>query len=313
VVQKVKGSSIAAFTIDVEDGVSIAMRDVFGQASPQTERVVRCTGQILELLARHDAQATFFILGQVAEKFPGLVRKIAAAGHEIGVHGYDHWQFFKLTPNQAKEELTRAKQILEDVSGQAVYGHRAPAFSVIPNTDWALDVIAECGFAYDSSIVPISGRRYGWPGFPKNIVRLRTAQGNRLIEAPVSAVRIFSRELAFSGGGYLRLFPFFFTRWAFGKQTKQRPVILYLHPYELDTARYPDYYFAAMKEAPLLTQLKMRSNWLRRNTVSSKLSHLLKTYPFTTMQNVIASVSEQPLEEWQLDGENGALRKVSFD
>src|SRR5690625_2741876 len=149
----------STFTVDIEDGVSIAMRDAFSVESEQTTRVVGLTQKILGLLDNYNTKGTFFVLGQVAEKFPEIVREIAEEGHELGVHGYNHLQFFRMTQEQAFEELDRAKKLIEDISGCEVFGHRAPAFSITPETEWGLDVIAEVGFTYDSSIMPIDGIR----------------------------------------------------------------------------------------------------------------------------------------------------------
>lgn len=282
-------TSPSVFSIDVEDGVSIAMRDAFGLAVPQTDRVVRTTDLILELLAKYDTRGTFYVLGQVGEKFPELVRRIAGAGHEIGVHGYNHWQFFKMTPSQAHEELSAAKKLLEDLSGEAVTGHRAPAFSISPATAWAFDVLADCGFRYDSSIMPIASSRYGWAGFTPTVTRVKTARGNELLELPITPLRWLGRQWPYSGGSYLRLLPGPVLQWAFRRnQRATRPNILYIHPYELDTERYPDYYFAAMARQSPLTRLRMRSMWLNRRGTLGKLDALLRDIPFVSASEWLA-------------------------
>ncbi|PAU94025.1 polysaccharide deacetylase family protein [Aliifodinibius salipaludis] len=277
----------AAFTVDVEDGISIAMRDIFSVESRQTDRVVSLTEKILDLLARYQTQGTFFVLGQVAEKFPQLVKKIAQEGHELGVHGYNHYQFFRMTRKQAFEELTKAKKLIEDLTGHEVFGHRAPAFSITPKTEWGLDVIAEAGFKYDSSIMPGSGMRYGWSGFPKDIHELKTPSGMNLIEVPLSTVKVFWKDIPVCGGGYLRLFPYALTRAAFEKIQKERPVVLYMHPYELDTQDYPDYYFDQLNKVDLLTRYKMKSMWFNRKSVYPKLARLLQNYEFGTVINLV--------------------------
>jgi len=276
-----------AFSVDVEDGVSIAMRDVFHTASPQTDRVVVNTRKILNLLAHHDTRATFFLLGKVAEDFPFLPKEIAKAGHEIGIHGYHHLQFFRMTPEQAFQELDRAKKLIEDLIGERVLGHRAPAFSINEDTAWALDIIAELGFKYDSSIVPIRSSRYGWPGYPKDIRNIVTERKNELIEAPISTLNIMGKEIPFSGGGYLRLFPFWVTKLGFQAVEKNRPVILYIHPYDLDTERYPDYYFDHLNKVGFVKRAKIKSNWVNRRTVLPKLGKLLEKHSFDTLWNII--------------------------
>lgn len=276
-----------AFTVDVEDGISIAMRDAFGKDVPQTDRVVTNTRKILDLLKKYETKGTFFVLGKVAEDFPFLIREIADAGHELGIHGYHHLQFFLMTPKQALQELTEAKKRVEDLIGKKVLGHRAPAFSINEKTAWGLDVIAEAGFVYDSSIMPINGTRYGWSGYPKEIRKIETPKHYSLIEAPLSTTRVLGRELPFSGGGYLRLFPFTFTRAAFKKEQEHRPVILYMHPYELDTEKYPDFYFEELNKVGLLKREKMKSYWINRKTIYPKLERLLTSFTFAPLWDII--------------------------
>lgn len=277
----------STFSVDVEDGISIAMRDAFSKESPQTDRVVHLTEKILRLLNQHDVKATFFVLGVVAEKFPNLVKKISNEGHEVGVHGYNHLQFFRMDRDIAFRELSSAKKRIEDITGDKVYGHRAPAFSITPETKWGLDVIAEAGFKYDSSIMPINGKRYGWPGFTKDICRINTSSGQQLIEVPMSTISLIGRELPVCGGGYLRLFPEWFTQRAFRRIVSERPAIVYMHPYELDTERYPDYYFKELKKTSFLKRYKMKSMWVNRKSVYSKLSALLVNYEFEPMIDII--------------------------
>lgn len=274
----------SSFTVDVEDGVSIAMRDVFGKAVAQTHRVVNTTNLILELLDKHQTKATFFVLGQVAEKFPELVKRISSQGHEIGVHGYNHLQFFLMTPAQAKEELLSAKHLLEDLTGQKVLGHRAPAFSISPATGWAFEVLQECGFSYDSSVMPIKSNRYGWADFPEDICIVSTPAGGELIEVPIKPVSFLGKKIPYSGGSYLRLLPFSLLKAAFKKVNNN---ILYIHPYELDTERYPDFYFKELAKTSLLMQMKMRSMWLNRSKTLKKLKGLLELVPFSTVSALI--------------------------
>ena len=281
-----------AFTVDVEDGVSIAMRDAFHKVVPQTDRVVRTTQNILELLDKHQTKGTFFILGEVAQDFPKLITEIADLGHEIGVHGYHHLQFFRMTPTKAKEELSSAKKLIEDITGNEVKGHRAPAFSIIPKTAWGLEVISEVGFQYDSSIIPIKSSRYGWAGFPKDIVTMTLESGKSIIEVPISTVNYFGKSVPFSGGSYMRLFPKWFIQSIFEKQSKNRPIIHYMHPYELDTTPYPTYYFEELKKSTLLKELKMRSNWINRGSVYDKLDTILNRHSFTTLHNIIEKANE---------------------
>ncbi|WP_185958218.1 DUF3473 domain-containing protein [Fodinibius sediminis] len=279
--------SKAAFTIDVEDGISIAMRDAFSKQSEQTDRVVRLTQRILSLLDEHKVKATFFILGKVAEKFPELIGEIAEEGHELGVHGYHHRQFFCMSRQEAFNEISCAKKLIEDISGQAVWGHRAPAFSITPETEWGLDVIAEAGFTYDSSIMPINGIRYGWPDFPREICKIKTPSGYELMEVPMSTIQILGRQMPVCGGGYLRFSPEWLTQKAFEMIIRERPAIVYVHPYELDTEPYPEYYFEELRKARFLKRNKMKSMWLNRKTVYPKLEMLLTNYEFDTMISLV--------------------------
>lgn len=277
----------SAFTVDVEDGVSIAMRDAFSKNTEQTDRVVHLTKKILDLLSENSVNGTFFVLGQVAEKFPGLVKEIAEQGHEVGVHGYNHLQFFRMSPEEAYQELSSARKLIEDLTGSKVYGHRAPAFSITPETKWGIDVIAEAGFEYDSSIMPAKMRRYGWPGFPKTITSIESPSGHKLTEVPLSVLPVLGRDIPVCGGGYLRLFPERLTKLAMRRITKERPAILYIHPYELDTEPYPDYYFDELNRTGFLNRNKMKSMWINRRSVYPKLSSLLTSFSFDTMINVI--------------------------
>ncbi|MCX5726941.1 MAG: polysaccharide deacetylase family protein, partial [Candidatus Saganbacteria bacterium] len=152
-----------ALTVDVEDYWSIISRDLLRREILPTRHVVKNTTRFLEILSPFNIKATFFVLGEVAKTFPHLVKEIAQSGHEIGVHGFYHKQIFKLNPDSFRKEISDCKKMLEDIASVQVYGHRAPTFSIMPATSWSLDIIAECGFEYDSSIFPIKGERYGWP------------------------------------------------------------------------------------------------------------------------------------------------------
>lgn len=295
------GKQYSVFSVDVEDGVSIAMRDVFGKEVPQTDRVVRTTDQILEVLDRHNTKATFFILGQVAKVFPDLVQRIAKEQHEIAVHGYHHLLFHAMTPELAGQELSRAKSILEDLTGVSVVGHRAPAFSISPETPWAFDVLCDCGFEYDSSIMPVRSRRYGWEDFPEEPCVVESVKGRSLVEIPIKPLSVFHKKLPYSGGSFLRLLPFSLIKAGFSRYPDRS--ILYIHPYELDAERYPDYYFEAMRKRPLLTQLKMRSMWLNRKKTLDKLDRLLSLVEFSTMRDYVANVQKRaPLERFEVKG-----------
>lgn len=277
----------SAFSIDVEDGISLAMRDFFSQPIPQTDQVERCTLKILDLLESKNVKSTFFVLGQVAEKFPDLIKKIANASHEIGIHGYNHFRIDRISQRKVKEELSLAKQKIQDLIGSEVIGHRAPAFSVGPNEEWVFDILIELGFKYDSSVIPARTPNYGWPGFNRDITKIKTNSGGEIWEIPISVSKYFNSYIPFSGGSYLRLLPEFILKKTFQKEEETRPVVLYIHPYELDTIRYPDYYFRELQKLSALKQIKIKSKWINRKKMSSKLEGLLDNFEFTTMQSVL--------------------------
>lgn len=284
-------SRINAFSVDVEDGISIAMRDRFGTKIAQTERVVSLTRKLLDLLARHEVSGTFFILGQVGAAYPGLVRAIQSAGHEIGVHGNDHHVFHRLSPRKAREEIYRAKSLLEDLTGIRMRGHRAPAFSVDSSTAWVLDLLVELGFDYDSSIMPCRGVGYGWPGQSLDIGPVTTPSGKTICEVPLSVASFGQRLVPALGGSYFRLLPAQVSRYFFRRIQNQRPVIMYLHPYEIDAERYPDFYMQALKKAPLRTRLRMRSFWLRRRSLLDRYDRILTEFRFGPIRDLLAAVT----------------------
>jgi polysaccharide deacetylase family protein (PEP-CTERM system associated) len=281
---------VSSLTIDVEDGINISMRDNFRIEMKPTCRVVDNVDIILEICERNNVKATFFILGEVAEIFPDLVKRIDSNGHEIGIHGYHHDQLFRLTPKMFRNELIRAKGIIESLAGQKIMGFRAPAFSIMQQTSWALPIIAESGFKYDSSIFPAEGGKYGWKGFNKHIIRLELPNGTPLIEVPLSVVNVLGRNIPTCGGGYFRYLPYFFTRQAFKAIQKERPVIVYLHPYELDTLKYPEYFYKARASVSLRKGLPLMLYRLGKNTVKGKLEALLKEFKFLKLIEIIENL-----------------------
>ena len=197
-------------------------------------RVERNTLKILDLLARREVRATFFILGWVAERYPGLVRHIANNGHEVASHGYAHELVTAQTPAAFREDVRKAKRILEDLIGQVVHGYRAPSFSITRDTMWALPILAEEGYAYDSSIFPVLHDRYGVPDANPYSNQLPTEAG-LLWEIPPSTVKILGLRVPIAGGGYFRLFPYPLLRQLLKKiERTGRPLVMYLHPWELD-------------------------------------------------------------------------------
>jgi polysaccharide deacetylase family protein (PEP-CTERM system associated) len=280
-----------ALTIDIEDYWSIFSRDwLYTEAEPG-DAVVRNTEWFLKTLAGHNVKATFFILGEVAEKFPSLIRKIAADGHEISSHGFSHKQIFRLTEEEFQREVANCRKLLEDITSSPILGYRAPAFSIMPQTKWALEILAQEGFKYDSSIYPISGRRYGWPGFSRDICKIDLPSGRSIVEVPLSTVTILGRILPVAGGGYIRHFPYTVTSWAMKHIQKTRPVIVYMHPYEIDTQTqyFQSEYFSGKdnRKARRFHRIQLRN----RNTVGRKFVKLLDEFKFATIKEVINRVT----------------------
>ena len=197
-------------------------------------RVEVNTRRLLELLGSLNVHGTFFVLGWVADRFPGLVRDIAAGGHELACHSYWHRLIYKLEPAEFREDTRRAKDVIEQVAGQPVYGYRAPTYSIIDRSIWALEVLAELGFQYDSSIYPIRHDRYGMPGAPRVPFRFQTPSGP-MTEFPITTFQLAGHNMPVGGGGYLRLLPQFYTHLGLRRVQKEGvPIVVYIHPWEVD-------------------------------------------------------------------------------
>jgi polysaccharide deacetylase family protein (PEP-CTERM system associated) len=241
--------------------------------------VVGGTRRILELLARHRTRATFFVLGWVAERHPDLVREIRAGGHELACHGYAHRLVYDMDRETLRADLRRARRAIEDASGAAVTGYRAPTFSIVRGSLWALEIVAEEGFEYDSSIFPIHHDRYGIPDAPRFPHRVGLPGGAALIEFPISTLEIGGQRVPFSGGGYFRLAPYTFIRAALRRVNRREamPAMIYLHPWELDPEQ---------PRLPIrgLSRLRHYAN-LRRTAV--KLEQLLQDFALAPAREVL--------------------------
>ena len=206
-----------------------------GQWDSFEKRLAPCVGRILRLLSDYDASATFFVLGWVARHERDVVRTIADAGHEIASHGMNHDMLGRLTPEQFRRELLDSRHLLEDISGRPVIGFRAPTFSITHETAWAIDVLAEAGYKYDSSVFPIRHDRYGVPGAPRFVHRAVGPGGGEILEIPPLTLRVMGMNWPVGGGGYLRLLPVRLVAAALNKAQKLgRPGMIYVHPWELD-------------------------------------------------------------------------------
>lgn len=227
-----------AMTVDVEDyfHVSAFARLVKpADWSSYESRVCRNTERLLRIFDESGVVATFFVLGWVAERFPGLVRQIQAAGHELASHSYDHGLVYDKTPDTFRADIRRASGAIEAAAGVRVRGYRAPSYSITEASLWALDVLAGEGYAYDSSIYPIRHDRYGIPTWDRHIHPI-TSGGQVLWELPGSTVRHFGTNLPMGGGGYFRLLPYQWTRRGIRilNEQERQPAIFYLHPWEID-------------------------------------------------------------------------------
>lgn len=231
-------SIVNALTVDVEDYFQVS---AFAESVDQNDwdnhplRVENNTRKLLNLCDEFRYKATFFTLGWVAERTPSLIAEIADRGHEVACHGYSHQLVYNQTPEVFREETIRAKAILEDIIQKPVLGYRAASYSITEKSLWALDILAESGFVYDSSIFPVRHDRYGMPNTPEHPYELKTPAGHSIVEFPLSTARIASYRLPIAGGGYFRLYPYWMSRLGLQQINRDnKPFIFYLHPWEVD-------------------------------------------------------------------------------
>ncbi len=244
-----------ALSVDVEDWYMVgAFEGTIARADwPKKEvRVERNTDAVLDLFGETGVKATFFTLGCVAQAHPALIRRIADAGHEVASHGWDHERVFTMDPDQFRADVDRARKALEDASGSAVTGYRAPSFSIDARTPWAHEILADRGYVYSSSVAPLKHDHYGWPEAPR--FAFQPVPGSPLIELPVTIVDLAGRKFG-AGGGFFRLFPYALSRHAVKRVNGQgRPATFYFHPWDMD----PDQPFVA--DAPLRSKLRHYTN-----------------------------------------------------
>lgn len=276
------GEVINAFSVDVEDYFQVAaLSSAVARASwtQRESRVGRNTDALLGLLAENRVRGTFFVLGWVAEHHPALVKRISAAGHEIASHGFSHELIYKQSPGEFREETLRSRGLLEDLSGTAVVGYRAASFSITRRSLWALDVLIDAGFQYDSSIFPIRHDRYGIPGAAREPGTVMAPSGRSIVEFPMSAARFLGANVPVSGGGYFRLLPYWLTRLGLRQINVERscPFTFYLHPWEIDPG-----------------QPRVKVGWLSRlrhytnlHVCESRLRRLLTEFRFAPMREVL--------------------------
>jgi polysaccharide deacetylase family protein (PEP-CTERM system associated) len=245
-------------------------------------RVERNTEELLRLLAMKHVHATFFILGWVAERHRGLVQRIAAEGHEIASHGYAHEMITTQTRDQFREDVGKAKKILEDLVGEQVVGYRAPSFTITNATRWALEVLVEVGYRYDSSIFPIFHDRYGIPGADPWCHKVTIPSGEQLWEIPPSTANLVGVRIPVAGGGYFRLIPYSILRWFLHQvENTGHPLVMYLHPWEIDPEQ-------PRMDGPLVSRLRHYTNL---NRTSRRLTELLTDFQFAPIREVIGQMN----------------------
>lgn len=275
---------VNAMTIDVEESFQVtAFESVIDRSRWHTfeSRVERNTERVLGLFDQAGVKATFFVLGWIAERCPRLVRRIAAEGHEVASHGHGHQRLYRLSPSAFRQDLQRAQQVLEDVTGRPIVGYRAPSYSITADSLWALDVLIDAGYRYDASIFPISHDLYGMPSSPRHPFRVERAAG-ALWEIPASTVRRGGVNLPVGGGGYFRLLPYRWTRWGINalNHGEGRPAVFYLHPWEID-AEQP------RLQAPLRSRFRHYTGLAR---TERRLRRLLAEFRFAPITTAFASL-----------------------
>ena len=269
-------------SIDVEDYFQV---DAFSSVIDPKKwddyecRVERNTRKILNLFSKYDVYATFFVTGWIAERYPQLVFEIEQSGHKIGCHSYWHRKVYTLSPEEFREDTRRTKDILEDITGKPVLGYRAPSYSITRQSLWALDILAELGFTYDSSIFPVYHDTYGIPGTPRFEYPL---EKQHMTEYPISTLRLPGISLPIGGGGYFRLFPYWFTRAALTNinEREGKPFLFYLHPWELDP------------EQPRITKAGWKSRFRHYNNLGkteNRLTRLLADFSFQPIDQSLGS------------------------
>jgi polysaccharide deacetylase family protein (PEP-CTERM system associated) len=272
-------------SVDVEDYFHV---EAFAAQIPSHSwstfepRVDRNIAQVLEIFGSHETKATFFILGWVAERFPRIVREIAAAGHEVGCHGSAHRRIHTQTPEQFRNDIRTARQQLMDQLQKPVDCYRAPSFSVVNETLWAMDILAEEGFRIDSSVFPVRHDLYGIPNAQRTPHWRNTPQGNSIFEFPPSTIRRMRNNVGVGGGGYLRFAPYGLTRWALRQinNVERQPAMVYFHPWELDPKQ-------PRINAPLRSRVRHYTNLAG---MRAKIEHLLTDFRFSTISEVCSQL-----------------------
>ncbi|MEQ5786537.1 DUF3473 domain-containing protein [Erythrobacter sp. NFXS35] len=273
-------SIVNGLSVDVEDWFQVgAFENVIARSDWDAigTRVEDNVARIIDLFAEADVKATFFTLGWVAKRHPAMIRRIAEAGHEIASHGYDHARVFTFSRREFAEDIRKARDILQDCSGVAVTGYRAPSFSIDHRTPWAFAELAEQGYAYSSSVAPVAHDHYGWPEAPR--FAFRPLAWSPLVELPVTTAMLAGRRVAAGGGGFFRVLPYGFSRWAIRQVNRDegRPAVFYFHPWEID----PDQ--PRVAHAPLRSRIRHYAGLAR---MADKLRGLVHEFRWGRMDMI---------------------------
>ena len=271
-----------ALSVDVEDWFQVgAFETVIDRKDWDALecRVERNTDAVMALFDEAGIKATFFTLGWVAERYPALIRRIVDAGHEIASHGYGHDRVFTLTPEQFAADIVLTRKLLEDASGQKVTGYRAPSFSIDQRTPWAHEILARQGYTYSSSVAPVKHDHYGWAEAPR--FAFRPVAGSDFLEIPVTTAELGPKRLAAGGGGFFRLLPYAFSRWAIRQvnNDEQRPAVIYFHPWEID----PDQ--PRVANAPIKSKLR---HYTKLDVMADKLRRLPRDFRWERLDAIVA-------------------------
>jgi polysaccharide deacetylase family protein (PEP-CTERM system associated) len=272
-----------ALSVDVEDWFQVgAFETVIDRKDWDSLecRVERNTDAVMALFGEVGVKATFFTLGWVAERYPALIRRVVDAGHEIASHGYGHDRVFNFTPEQFAADLLRSRKLIEDAAGVAVTGYRAPSFSIDQRTPWAHEILAEQGYTYSSSVAPVKHDHYGWAEAPR--FAFRPVAGSNFLEIPVTTAQLGPKRLAAGGGGFFRLLPYAFSRWAIRQVNvdEHRPAVIYFHPWEID----PDQ--PRVANAPIKSKLR---HYTKLDVMADKLRRLPRDFRWDRLDNIVAS------------------------
>jgi polysaccharide deacetylase family protein (PEP-CTERM system associated) len=273
---------VNAMSVDVEDYFQVSAFEPYidkGNWESLPCRVEANIERILELFSSHEVRATFFTLGWVAQRYPAIVRKIVDNGHELASHGWEHKRVNTQSPIEFQEDVSRTRKLLEDVGGQAVTGYRAASYSIGAEQSWAWEELAQAGYLYSSSIVPIKHDHYGIPDAPRFAFR---PSGNGLLEIPITTVSVAGRNVNCGGGGWFRLFPYAFSKWALNhvNSKEKQAGIFYFHPWEID----PD----QPRVDGLSVKTKFR-HYLNLNRTYGRLDRLLEDFSWGRMDQVFLS------------------------